>query len=129
MTRNIEEAITEELAEKRRWEEETLKPILDKNPEQKKAFESVSLEPVDRLYTEADIEGVEGGFPGEFPYKRGIHTTGYRRKLCTMRQFAGFSSPEETIARFIYLLTHVQLRRSVAYVLPVWVGIGADLPL
>src|SRR5438034_3877640 len=129
MTRNIEEAITEELAEKRRWEEETLKPILDKNPEQKKAFESVSLEPVERLYTEADIEGVEGGFPGEFPYKRGIHPTGYRGKLWTMRQFAGFSSPEKTNARFKYLLAHGQTGLSVAYDLPALMGIDADSPL
>src|SRR4051812_10576043 len=102
-------ASTPAQAAKEHWEEETLAKVLEKTPERKASFEGVSLEPVNRLYTEADTEAVEEiGFPGEFPYKRGIHPTGYRGKLWTMRQFAGFSSPEETNRRFKYLMAQGQ---------------------
>ena len=116
-------------AEVERWENETLKKVLDKTPERKNSFEGVSLEPVERLYTEADSDGIDIGFPGEFPYKRGIHPTGYRGRLWTMRQFAGFSSPENTNARFKYLMEHGQTGLSVAYDLPALMGLDADSPL
>ncbi len=112
-----------------RWEAETLKKVLDKTPERKERFEGVSLESVERLYTDADSENLEVGFPGEFPYKRGIHPTGYRGKLWTMRQFAGFSSPEETNRRFKYLMSHGQTGLSVAYDLPALMGLDCDSPL
>ncbi|HSK63998.1 MAG TPA: methylmalonyl-CoA mutase family protein, partial [Pyrinomonadaceae bacterium] len=83
--------------EKERWEQETLEPALNKHPERMKSFQTVSLAEVDRLYTPADVEDLDFerdiSFPGEFPYTRGIHPTGYRGKLWTMRQFAGFSTP------------------------------------
>ncbi|HYJ91152.1 MAG TPA: methylmalonyl-CoA mutase family protein, partial [Pyrinomonadaceae bacterium] len=129
MTRQIKETVSKAEAEKHRWEEETLAKVLEKSPERKKSFEGVSLEPVERLYTKADVEDIEIGFPGEFPYKRGIHPTGYRGKLWTMRQFAGFSSPENTNRRFKYLLEHGQTGLSVAYDLPALMGIDADSPL
>src|SRR5678810_1223708 len=79
-----------------------------KRPERKKSFQSVSLEEVERLYTPADVEDIDYArdisVPGEFPYTRGIHATGYRGKLWTMRQFAGFSTPEETNERYRRLL-------------------------
>jgi len=113
-----------------RWERETLQPALSSHPERKKRFESVSLEEVKRLYTPADIENLDFSqdisFPGEFPYTRGIHPTGYRGKLWTMRQFAGFSTPEETNARFKYLLAQGQNGLSVAYDLPTLMGYDAD---
>jgi methylmalonyl-CoA mutase N-terminal domain/subunit len=116
-----------------RWERETLQPALSAHPEIKKRFESVSLDEVNRLYTPADIEEVEFAedisFPGEFPYTRGIHPTGYRGKLWTMRQFAGFSTPEETNGRFKYLLAQGQNGLSVAYDLPTLMGYDADSPL
>ncbi len=113
-----------------RWEAETLKKVLDKSPERKKSFEGVSLEPVERLYTASDAENVEEiGFPGEYPYKRGIHPTGYRGKLWTMRQFAGFSSPENTNERFKYLMSQGQTGLSTAYDLPALMGLDADSPL
>ena len=119
----IEEAVE-------RWEHETLEPVLNKHPERKEAFETVSLEEVDRLYTPADIAQQDFSrdisFPGEFPYTRGIHPTGYRGKLWTMRQFAGFSTPEETNARFKYLLAQGQTGLSVAYDLPTLMGYDAD---
>ncbi len=119
--------------ERERWEEKTLQPALNKRPERKQSFQSVSLEEVERLYTPAETEHVDYArdisFPGEFPYTRGIHPTGYRGKLWTMRQFAGFSTPEETNARFKYLLEQGQTGLSVAYDLPTLMGYDADSPL
>ena len=130
MTPEIKESISIAGEEKRRWEAETLQKVLDKTAERKKSFEGISLEPVERLYTESDIENTsEIGFPGEFPYKRGIHPTGYRGKLWTMRQFAGFSSPEETNKRFKYLMSQGQTGLSTAYDLPALMGLDADSPL
>ena len=116
-----------------RWEQETLASVLKKRPERKQRFETVSLEEVERLYTPADVADVDFerdiSFPGEFPYTRGIHPTGYRGKLWTMRQFAGFGSPEETNARFKYLMSQGQTGLSVAYDLPALMGYDADSPL
>jgi methylmalonyl-CoA mutase, N-terminal domain len=126
----VKEAISDAQEAKQNWEETTLKKVLDKTPERKTKFEGISLESVERLYTEADAENLdEIGFPGEYPYKRGIHPTGYRGKLWTMRQFAGFSSPESTNARFKYLLEHGQTGLSTAYDLPALMGLDADSPL
>jgi methylmalonyl-CoA mutase N-terminal domain/subunit len=129
-TTEMKKAVTAAQAEAERWEEETLAKVLERSPERKSSFEGVSLEPVERLYTPADTEQiVEVGFPGEFPYKRGIHPTGYRGKLWTMRQFAGFSSPEETNRRFKYLMEQGQTGLSVAYDLPALMGLDCDSPL
>jgi methylmalonyl-CoA mutase N-terminal domain/subunit len=127
------EITSPEQAAVERWEQETLAPVLRKYPETKKRFESVSLEEVERLYTPADIKDVDAsrdiGFPGEFPYTRGIHPTGYRGKLWTMRQFAGFGTPEETNARFKYLMAQGQTGLSVAYDLPALMGYDSDSSL
>lgn len=116
-----------------RWEHETLDPSLNKRPERKMHFEGVSLEEVNRLYTPADVTDInferDVSFPGQFPYTRGIHPTGYRGKLWTMRQFAGFGSPEESNARFKYLTKQGQTGLSVAYDLPALMGYDADSPL
>jgi methylmalonyl-CoA mutase N-terminal domain/subunit len=116
-----------------RWEQHTLRPSISKRPERKSRFEGISLEEVNRLYTPADLANVDFerdiSFPGEFPYTRGIHPTGYRGKLWTMRQFAGFGSPEETNARFKYLMKQGQTGLSVAYDLPALMGYDADSPL
>src|SRR5215203_407943 len=116
-----------------RWENQTLDRVLNKRPERKKSFQTVSLEEVDRLYTPADTQHLDFdndiSFPGEFPYTRGIHPTGYRGKLWTMRQFAGFSTPEETNSRFKYLMEQGQTGLSVAYDLPTLMGYDADSPL
>ncbi len=128
----IKEASSDHSA-KERWEEETLKPALKRQGERKPGFQTVSLETVERLYTPADIADIDFdrdlSFPGEFPYTRGIHATGHRGKLWTMRQFAGFSTPEETNARFKYLLKEGQTGLSVAYDLPALMGYDADSPL
>ena len=119
-------------AEVERWEHETLEPVLRKRPEREGSFRTVSLDEVNRLYTPADVADIDFrsdvSFPGEFPYTRGIHPTGYRGKLWTMRQFAGFGTPEETNARFKYLMQQGR-RLSVAYDLPTLMGYDADSPL
>jgi len=101
--------------------------------ERKPSFQTVSLEEVARLYTQADIARLDVdrdlSFPGHFPYTRGIHATGYRGKLWTMRQFAGFGTPEQTNARFKYLMREGQTGLSVAYDLPALMGYDADSPL
>lgn len=128
----IKEASSEHQA-RERWEEETLKPALKRQGERKPSFQTVSLDEVNRLYTPSDISDIDFdrdlAFPGEFPYTRGIHATGHRGKLWTMRQFAGFSTPEETNARFKYLLKEGQTGLSVAYDLPALMGYDADSPL
>src|SRR5436189_198618 len=120
-------------AEVERWERKTLGPAINQHPERKPHFQNVSLEEVNRLYTPADLASIDFSadisFPGEFPYTRGIHPTGYRGKLWTMRQFAGFSTPEETNARFKYLLEQGQTGLSVAYDLPTLMGYDADSQL
>ena len=101
--------------------------------ERKLSFQTVSLEEINRLYDRSDVSDIEFdrdiSAPGDFPYTRGIHATGYRGKLWTMRQFAGFGTPEETNARFKYLLKEGQTGLSVAYDLPALMGYDADSPL
>jgi methylmalonyl-CoA mutase N-terminal domain/subunit len=129
----VKEIASVEQAAVERWEEETLAPVLQKRPERKQRFETVSLDSVERLYTPADVRDIDfdedTSFPGEFPYTRGIHPTGYRGKLWTMRQFAGFGTPEETNARFKYLMAQGQTGLSVAYDLPTLMGYDADAML
>jgi methylmalonyl-CoA mutase, N-terminal domain len=133
MPETTKEITSPEQAELERWERETLKPALQKSPEIKQRFESISLEEVNRLYTPADLDDIDFSrdiaFPGEFPYTRGIHPTGYRGKPWTMRQFAGFGTPEETNSRFKYLLNEGQTGLSVAYDLPTLMGYDADSSL
>jgi methylmalonyl-CoA mutase N-terminal domain/subunit len=93
-------------------------------------FTTVSGEPIDLLYTPDEIAHLNAlhdiGFPGEFPYTRGIHHNMYRGKLWTMRQFAGFGTPEDTNERYHYLLDHGQTGLSVAFDLPTLMGRDAD---
>src|SRR5689334_16270491 len=93
-------------------------------------FTTVSGAPIEPLYTPEDIAALnyltDLGYPGEFPYTRGIHQTMYRGKLWTMRQFAGFGAPEDTNERYHYLLSHGQTGLSVAFDLPTLMGRDAD---
>ncbi len=93
-------------------------------------FTSVSGRNIKALYTEEDTgnsgSGEGAGFPGEYPYTRGIHTNGYRGKVWTMRQFSGFGTPEDTNERFKYLLANGQTGLSVAFDLPTLMGYDAD---
>jgi methylmalonyl-CoA mutase N-terminal domain/subunit len=129
----IKDNVSPEEATVERWKQETLAPVLRQRPERKERFETVSLDEVNRLYAPADTAGIDFeqdiSYPGEFPYTRGIHPTGYRGKLWTMRQFAGFGTPEETNARFKYLMGEGQTGLSVAYDLPTLMGYDSDSPL
>src|SRR5258708_5260783 len=115
---------------KERWQQETLEPVLKKSPERAAQFTAVSGRPIDRLYTAEDVDGIDYSRdinnPGEFPYTRGIHPTGYRGKLWTMRQFAGFGTPEETNARYKTLLGAGAAGLSVAFDLPTLMGRDPD---
>jgi len=113
------------------WEAETLDPTLAKSPERPTRFTTVSDLPIERLYTPEDLgatwsESEKLGYPGEFPYTRGIHPTMHRGRLWTMRQFAGFGSAEDTNARFHYLLEHGQTGLSTAFDLPTLMGRDSD---
>ncbi|HMN18621.1 MAG: methylmalonyl-CoA mutase family protein [Ignavibacteriaceae bacterium] len=96
-------------------------------------FTTVSGKDINVFYGPDDIQNInylsEIGFPGDYPYTRGIHSNGYRGKIWTMRQFAGFGSPEDTNQRFHYLLDHGQTGLSVAFDLPTLMGWDADAPL
>ena len=96
-------------------------------------FTSVSGEKIEPLYGPDDVENInylnDIGFPGEYPYTRGIHPNGYRGKIWTMRQFAGFGTPEDTNERYHYLLKRGQTGLSVAYDLPTLMGWDADSPM
>src|SRR3954449_3473374 len=115
---------------KARWQHETLEPALKKSPERAAGFTTISGRPIERLYTAEDVESVDYtrdiNNPGAFPYTRGIHPTGYRGKLWTMRQFAGFGSPEDTNARNKALLRAGGTGLSIAFDLPTLMGRDPD---
>src|ERR1700675_1030926 len=131
----------------KRWAEKTLAPTLDKAPERPigastgtnvdehghARYTTISGVPIHRLYTSADLPADWNyeqylGYPGQPPFTRGIHATGYRGKLYTMRQFSGFASPEETNQRYKYLLEHGGSGLSVAFDLPTLMGYDSDHP-
>lgn len=119
----------EHQAARRRWEERARS-----NGRQREVkFTTVSGESIEMLYGPDQVSGMDFvrdvGYPGEYPYTRGIHSTMYRGKLWTMRQFAGFGTPEDTNARYHYLLDHGQTGLSVAFDLPTLMGRDADEPL
>src|SRR3984957_19328594 len=115
------------------WEKNTLAPTLAKSPERQSEFTTISNHPIRRLYTPADLPDWSPerdlGYPGEPPYARGIHSTMYRGRLWTMRQFAGFGTAEDTNQRFRYLLAQGQTGLSVAFDLPTLMGYDSDHPL
>ncbi|MCZ6550602.1 MAG: methylmalonyl-CoA mutase family protein [candidate division NC10 bacterium] len=114
------------------WEEEKLKKSLAKASERQESFETHSGIPVERLYTPVDLDEwdyrAKLGFPGEYPFTRGIQPTMYRGRLWTMRQYAGFATAEETNRRFRYLLEQGQTGLSVAFDLPTQIGYNSDAP-
>ncbi len=117
---------------KEEWDED-VKKKLEKRPERKSEFTNSSGIPLDRTYTPLDVEDLDYlsdlGFPGEYPYTRGVQPTMYRGRLWTMRQYAGFGSAEETNQRYHYLLNQGQTGLSVAFDLPTQIGYDSDHPL
>ncbi|TAK36390.1 MAG: methylmalonyl-CoA mutase [Chloroflexota bacterium] len=118
---------------KEEWRRETLEPALKKSKERQARFETLSHIPVEPVYTSEDLPvgGVqeELGFPGEYPFTRGIQPTMYRGRLWTMRQYAGFATAEESNRRYRYLLEHGQTGLSVAFDLPTQLGYDSDHPV
>jgi methylmalonyl-CoA mutase N-terminal domain/subunit len=124
----------EKINEKKKdWEETTVKKVTSKYPERYEKFYTNSNQEVDRLYTESDIQDLDYledlGFPGQYPYTRGVQPTMYRGRLWTMRQYAGFGNAEESNKRYKYLLSQGQTGLSVAFDLPTQIGYDSDQPL
>ncbi|MGQ9521267.1 MAG: acyl-CoA mutase large subunit family protein [Anaerolineae bacterium] len=114
------------------WEKRTLEPTLRRFPERQERFETLSGIPLDPIYTPADVPVdylQDLGFPGEYPFTRGVQPTMYRGRLWTMRQYAGYATAEESNARYRYLLAQGQTGLSVAFDLPTQLGYDADDPL
>jgi methylmalonyl-CoA mutase N-terminal domain/subunit len=113
-----------------RWKNTTLQKAVSKSPEREASFSTTSGIEIDRLYTPVSNAGMDYGadlgFPGEFPFTRGVQPTMYRGRLWTMRQYAGFATPEETNKRYKYLLEHGQTGLSVAFDLPTQIGYDSD---
>src|ERR1700746_3872703 len=105
-------------------------PNKDKTAERKPVFRSISGLPVERLYTKENLRGDDSaehpGFPGEFPFTRGIYPTMYRSRLWTMRQYAGYGTAAESNKRYRYLLSKGQKGLSVAFDLPTQIGMDSD---
>jgi methylmalonyl-CoA mutase N-terminal domain/subunit len=116
--------------EKQRWEQETLAPAVKRFPERREHFATSSGIEVQGIYLPHDLDYCEElGFPGEYPFTRGVQPTMYRGRLWTMRQYAGYASAAESNARYRYLLEQGQTGLSVAFDLPTQIGYDSDHPL
>ena len=117
-------------ASKEEWVQATLWPTLEKAPERLAHFETSSVEDLPTVVTSEDLNGWDErrqlGYPGEYPYTRGIQPTMYRGRLWTMRQYAGYASAEESNARYRYLLERGTTGLSVAFDLPTQMGYDSD---
>ncbi|HHY80738.1 MAG TPA: methylmalonyl-CoA mutase, partial [Thermoanaerobacter sp.] len=118
---------------KEEWEVNQRQKVLTKFPERKKEFKTSSGIEIKEIYTPYDISDIDYlekiGFPGEYPYTRGVQPTMYRGKFWTMRQYAGFGTAEESNKRFKYLLSQGQTGLSVAFDLPTQIGYDSDHPM
>jgi len=118
---------------KEAWEQGPLAKVTARFPERKAEFTTLSGMPLERLYTPLDIADLDYerdlGFPGQYPYTRGVQPTMYRGRLWTMRQYAGFGTAEESNERYKYLLEQGQTGLSVAFDLPTQIGYDSDHPL
>jgi methylmalonyl-CoA mutase N-terminal domain/subunit len=117
---------------KQEWEQKTVKPALERFPERRGSFETLSGIPLERVLTPAGVKAdylSDVGFPGEYPFTRGGQPTMYRGRLWTMRQYAGYATAEESNARYRYLLAQGQTGLSVAFDLATQIGYDADDPL
>ncbi len=120
--------------EEKRWEDTTVKKFLQKAPERKEKFMTDDGFEIKRLYTPADLgedwDYLEKlGFPGEYPFTRGVYATMYRGRFWTMRQYAGYATAEESNKRYKYLLSQGQTGLSVAFDLPTQLGYDSDHPM
>ncbi|UCG89943.1 MAG: methylmalonyl-CoA mutase, partial [Candidatus Heimdallarchaeota archaeon] len=115
------------------WEKNCYSELVENHPERKDKFETLSGIDIKSVYSPEDIADLDYvkdfGFPGVFPFLRGVHSTMYRGRLWTMRMFAGFGSAEETNKRYKYLLEHGETGLSVAFDYPTLYGYDTDHPL
>ena len=116
------------------WEENVVKPLIAKRPERKEKFMTDDGFEIKRVYTPADLgenwDYLEKlGFPGQYPFTRGVYATMYRGRLWTMRQYAGYATAEESNRRYKYLLEQGQTGLSVAFDLPTQLGYDSDHPM
>lgn len=114
------------------WLNNVYKKTIDKSPERKKEFTTASFSPVNPLYTLEDLKNNSNeniGYPGEFPFTRGVRSTMYRGRLWTMRQYAGFETAKKSNERYRYLLDQGQSGLSVAFDLPTQIGYDSDDPI
>jgi methylmalonyl-CoA mutase N-terminal domain/subunit len=120
-------------ATKDKWVKETLQKSLVREKERKEVFTSISGTPIERLYTPLETASLdyneEIGYPGQYPFTRGVQPTMYRGRFWTMRQYAGFGSAKESNERYRYLLNQGQTGLSVAFDLPTQAGYDSDHPL
>jgi len=118
---------------KREWLEATYARAIERTPERARVFETTGKMPIEPVYAPDDLDGFdparELGFPGEYPFTRGIQPTMYRGRFWTMRQYAGFGTAEESNQRYRYLLGQGQTGLSVAFDLPTQIGYDADDPI
>ncbi|MCW3986486.1 MAG: methylmalonyl-CoA mutase family protein [Candidatus Bathyarchaeota archaeon] len=118
---------------KEKWKKKTVEKTLTRLPERKNKFQTSSNITVERLYTPLETKDLDYiqdlGFPGEYPYTRGVYPTMYRARFWTMRQYAGFGTAEQTNQRFRYLLHQGQTGLSVAFDFPTQIGLDCDYPL
>jgi methylmalonyl-CoA mutase N-terminal domain/subunit len=125
-------AIDELGAQSAEWKAGALRTALARFPERYPEFSTISGVPVDRIYTPLDVAAADYardlGFPGEYPFTRGVHATGHRGRLWTMRMFSGFGTAEETNRRFKYLLEQGQTGLSIAFDMPTLYGYDTDAP-
>jgi len=115
---------------KKQWKENTLKKVLERHPERKSEFTTISDMHIERLYTPEDSSVIDYlrdiGFPGQWPYTRGVQPTMYRGRFWTMRQYAGFGTADDSNKRYKYLLEQGQTGLSVAFDLPTQMGYDSD---
>lgn len=115
------------------WKNKDYKKFIEKNPERQKEFTTASFNPIDPLYgppaSEENYYKAKLGFPGKYPFTRGIQPTMYRGRLWTMRQYAGFGTAKESNIRYRFLLDQGQMGLSVAFDLPTQIGYDSDDPI
>jgi len=128
-----ERKLAEIKRQRQSWEKTTVPDWVSRHPERKNEFSTVSGIPVKRLYTPEDVKDLDYadhlGFPGEYPFTRGLHATMYRGRLWTMRQFSGFGTAEQTNKRFKYLLKEGETGLSIAFDYPTITGYDSDNPI
>lgn len=126
------EKINEIAKERERWENTTLPKWIGQSPERKSEFRNHSGTLIKRVYTPEDIKDLDYtrdlGFPGEYPFTRGVHATMHRGRLWTMRQFSGYGTAEQTNQRFKYLLREGETGLSIAFDYPSIRGYDSDHP-